>query len=201
VPTAAADGTTVEGDLLRGQRALKRRRLRRGAGGILALALAGSIAYATVPGSTHSTPAAGTASHGTHRVSGKIRLVAYTGEQAPGFTIKEIPVGFNLHLNGSNDQHLVLAPEGDNTSDDGFTNKLVIMLQSPDVHHQQGSPVTVNGEPGVFNVQQGIKILVYKDGSHELYVQAWKNIGMTEGQLIQFAQGITVIGNPTAARG
>ncbi len=59
----------------------------------------------------------------------------------------------------------------------------------------------VNGQPGRLDTQDGTKILVFKTGAHDVNVQAWADLRFTDQQLIQFAEGVTVTGNPRVSRG
>ncbi|PZS24671.1 MAG: hypothetical protein DLM58_24185 [Pseudonocardiales bacterium] len=202
MPSAADGDADVSDDLRRGRRALAIRRSRRAAGGfVLAVAVTVSGAYALTSHDTKHTPAA---NHKQVTVSSaaKIRLVAYTGTQPAGFHITSIPAGFDLRVQDSDDLRLVLARPSDHTPGDSFVGKLVVSLQSVDAPAGgAGSPVRVNGQPGTLDTQDGTKTLVFKTGAYDVNVQAWADLGFTDQQLIQFAEGITVTGNPKAPRG
>lgn len=183
-PETEPSDATVQSDLQRARAALRRRRVRGTTAGVAigaALATAGALTYAARPGSTeHSHP------------SGKIRLVAYDGEQLPGFTVSEVPEGYVLQ--GATPNSLDIAESNDNTSVDAFVGKLVVMLQSRSIKHPDtsGTPVTINGQPGYLRPGPPATVLEFTDGTHEIIIQEWENIGLTDDQLVEFASGVTV---------
>jgi hypothetical protein len=183
--TLAATGpteATVQADLQRARLALKRRRRLRGSAVAItaALATAGSLAYVATSGS--SAP---------RHSAGQIRLVAYRGAQLPGFTVAEVPDGYVLQ--GASDYVLDIAKPGDDSSLDAFTGKLVVMLQSRDAKFDtNGTPVTINGHQGYLRDGSPATVLEYTDGTHDIVVQDWQDIALTDDQLVQFASGITV---------
>jgi hypothetical protein len=59
--------------------------------------------------------------------------------------------------------------------------------------------VSVSGHPGRIDDQDGVLILTYSDGTHNVEVQAWSNIHLSRDQLVQFAEGVTVL--PSAQEG
>ncbi|HEY2271514.1 MAG TPA: hypothetical protein VGH30_01965 [Jatrophihabitantaceae bacterium] len=173
---------TVQADLQRARLALKRRRRFRASAVAItaALATAGSLTYVATSGSS-----------GPRHAAGQIRLVAYHGEQLPGFTVAEVPDGYVLQ--GATDYVLDIAKPGDNSSLDAFTGKLVVMLQSRDAKFDtNGTPVTVNGHQGYLRSGAPATVLEYTDGTHDIVVQDWQDITLTDDQLVQFASGITV---------
>lgn len=209
---AALGNTTTTGpgtddlatdDLRRGRRALSIRRYRRGSSGVaLAVAVSVTGAYALTSNDPGPTPLA---KHQQTAVidAGKIELVAYTGAQpAAGFRIATIPAGFNLRLQSSTELNLVLARKTDHTPDNVYIGKLVVSLQSLSGEATGiGKPVQVNGQPGTLDTQQGTKMLVFKSGTHNVNVQAWADLGFTDAQLIQFAEGVTATSHAKAPQG
>lgn len=180
LPSIAPTEATVQADLQRGRVALKRRRRFHGAAtGIAltaALATAGLLAY------TARSPS---------QPSEQIRLVAYHGKQLPGFTVAQVPEGYVLQ--GATAYSLDIAKPNDHTSLDAFTGKLVVMLQSRSAKvDTNGTPVTVNGHPGYLRKGTPATTLEYTDGTHDIVVQDWQNIALTDDQLVQFASGVTV---------
>jgi len=209
---AEPSNETVEADVRRGRTALaRRRRVRIGwsLAGLAAVLVAGSAIVAgnlghTPPATrtatsppaanrTSASPAAGkhatTPAHGT-----SVRLVAYHGDQLEGFVVDQVPQGW--YLQGSNTFRLTIAPEGDTTSPDGFEGKLVVMLQSSSIPKKlpPGTPVEVNGHPGVISQGPPADTLTYEDGAgHFVQVQAWTSaLGWTDEQLVSFAEGVHV---------
>jgi len=183
LPAAEPAESTVQADLQRGRRALKRRRLRAGTAGVAvsaALATAAALTYAGTSGpSSHShTP-------------GRAQLVAYTGAQPAGFTVREVPQGYVLQ--GATVASLDIAQPGDHSSLDAFEGKLVVLLQSRDGKTDtSGTPVTVNGRAGYLRHEPDVTILEYTDGTHDILVQDWNSIALSDDQLVQFAAGVTV---------
>ena len=186
--------TEVAADLLRGRSALRQRRLR-----WTSTAAVAGVAVAAVAGAIIGTRSAAPAQrHQTRTAS--IRLVAYTGEQQPGFTVTTVPAGYVLQ--GAQPTSLDIAPADDHSSLDAFTGKLVVMLQSVDAKpDDSGTPVTINGQAGYIRHGDVATVLEYTDGTHDIVVQSWNNIHLTDDQLVQFATGITVTAAVQATRG
>jgi len=197
----------VAGDVRRGRRALARRRAIRGAaGGALLVALGGT---ATIVARQHGseTPPVATPSHrapsptaGTGHAAG-IRLVDYTGDQKPGFRVQKVPEGYVLQ--GSNAFSLDIAKPGDHSDLSNFEGKIVIMLQSKDVAlHKQGKQVSVAGHDGWLREPgDGAMILEYNDGRHNVVVQSWTSLALTDAQLVELASGVTVTAQAQAGVG
>lgn len=160
-PATAIDPTA---DILRGRRLLQRRRL--GFSGA-ALATAALVPVAatfglggavTATGPTAGTTVGTTAVRPTTTLS-SVALVAYHGDQPPGYRVAEIPAGWVVQ--GSNPQRLTIAPkDAADQHADVFEGKLVVMLESPEAGPLDTSrPGTtyqeVDGRPGVFRVDPG----------------------------------------------
>jgi hypothetical protein len=179
--------TIIDADVRRGRAALNRRRRRQGAAAtaaVAALAIAGVSLSAAAPTRSRVSTQAGTRLPSVH-------LVAYTGAQPAGFTVAKIPAGYVLQ--GAQPTTLDIAEPGNHTSLDSFVDKLVVSLQSTDATTPTaGTRVKVNGEPGVITVSDGVHTLTYSEGNHEVQVQAWSNIHLTDSQLVTFAAGVTV---------
>lgn len=208
-PGPAPSDETVQRDMERGRAAYVRRRARRGAAAaasVLCVAAVGALTYVATTHSSHHKPAHQIAQHqqraGTthHHAARGIRLVAYTGDQKPGFRVTKVPEGYVLQ--GAQPSTLDIAPADNHTSLDIFAGKLVVMLQSADATGRpQGAPVQVNGRDGYLDNQDGVKILTYSEGTHEVQVQSWSNIDITDDQLIEFAEGVTVTPDAVAGHG
>jgi hypothetical protein len=184
----------IDADLRRGRAALARRRRGRAirfsiAGAVLA-ALVGSIMVAADQG---LAPSRGT----------PIRLLAYHGEQLDGFIVDRVPQGW--YLQGSNAFRLTIAPEGDATSPDSFSGKLVVMLLSASAQQElpEGEPVQVGEHDGVVTHTPEADTLTYVDGAgHLVQVQAWRStLGLTNEQLARFAEGVQVTADAHAGVG
>jgi hypothetical protein len=200
LPAPAPSDATVQADLRRARGALTRRRrsLTAAVALVAAVATAGSLAYATRSGTTD--PAAGRGSARAGTPSQQIRLVAYHGDQLPGFIVSEVPEGYVLQ--GATSFSLDIAQPGDNSSVDSFDGKLVVMLQSQDAHFDtHGTPVTINGHQGYLRDGSPATDLEYTDGTHDILIQDWNNVALTADQLVQFASGVTVTSAAQAGRG
>jgi hypothetical protein len=194
-------------DLARGRSLLRRRRLI-GAGGLAAAAAVGVMVSAilgsggvpSVAVSHPSHPAVSTppVAQG-HR---SIALVAFTGDQIPGYQVAEVPEGWVIQ--GGTPFALVIGAKGDpDTNVDSFTGKLIVMLQSRDASPPtSGQSDPVNGHPGLLDVQGDTQILTFQraDGRW-VVIQAPTKLGWDAAQLAQFASGVQVLGNAQPSRG
>jgi hypothetical protein len=208
-------------DLARGRRLRRRRRLLALTGGatvVAAVAVAVPLSLAGPSTARTGARPVATAGHkvrvgtsrvgasrvstGPHRTTIAIKLVAYTGRQAPGYQVSEVPKGWVIQ--GGNPYVLTLAPQGDkDTSINSFVGKLVVMLQSRDAKGPgPGRPQPVAGRPGRFDVQDGTQILTYQDSAGGwVVIQAPTSLGWTSARLAQFAAGVQVLGNAQQGRG
>lgn len=208
VEPAAASADTLAGDVRRGRRALARRRAARGAAGGAFLLVAGGTTGIVIsqhgsdaPPSAHHSPAPSRLPASRTPTTTGIQLVDYTGEQEPGFIVKKVPEGYVLQ--GSNAFSLDIAKPGDHSDLSDFEHKIVVMLQSKDVRlHKEGTQVSVNGRPGwIREPGDGGVILEYNDGSHNVVVQSWTSLGLTQDQLVELADGVTVTAQAQAGLG
>jgi hypothetical protein len=210
-PPAAVDDAVIASDLRRGRDArVTRRRRRAGAAGAAALGIVAvsSLSYALASGGSPRAPQAVTphtvvthtpgnaASTPTPTSRPAFQLTAYRGRQLPGYTVKRVPSGYVLQ--GISGSVLDIAESGDHSSLDSFDGKLVVMLNDH-AGPATGTPVSVSGHPGRIDDQDGVLILTYSDGTHNVEVQAWSNIHLSRDQLVQFAEGVTVL--PSAQEG
>jgi hypothetical protein len=171
----------------------RRRAVRLAAGGVGLLAVGAVAATAVVanqptsPG--HSEVASGRPS--TAAPVGKVELVSYSGPQQPGFEVAKVPDGFVLQ--GATPYSLDIARADDHSDLNVFEGKLVVMLQSKDATFRKTDrAVQVHGTTGYLRTQDGTVMLDYRDGEHVVEVQSWKGIGLTDAQLADFANGVTV---------
>jgi hypothetical protein len=203
-------------DLARGKKLLARRTSRRMLGGAAATAAAAAIAVGAVavvpsgPGAKPSHPgvAAGQRTAAGHRTAAsqstaaRIRLVAYTGAQPPGYTVKVIPAGWVIQ--GSNPYALVIAPaNAPNKDPDVFVGKLFVGQGGFDVSDssaQGWAPFHITGRTAYYSVQDSTAGLeIEETPSDWLTVQAPTSLGWTKQQVIAFALGVTIL--PTAQEG
>jgi len=199
------------GDLTRGRRLLRRRRLAvlagtaGGAGaaaGIVAAVLTLGPAGRAAP---HPAPLAGShapASPAAHKPRQAFKLVAYQGPQAPGYQVAEVPSGWKVQ--GGNQYVLTIAPRfGANGNVDVFVGKIVVMLKSQDEPVPTGQPnLTVAGRPGFLNRQGDTWILLFQDKSGQwVDIQIPAKLGWHRAQFAKFAAGVQVLGNAQPGRG
>jgi len=190
-PTAPAE-QTVAADLARAHGALAhQRRTRAALAGIgLTVAMGASLATVLAIGQGDQAP--------PPDADPGVELVAYDGEQPPGFDVAQVPDGFVAQ--GSNPFSFTIAREQDATHPDGFVDKLVVMLESglKAPGELTGQPVAVNGHPGAVRDSGEALTLEFHDGTHEIVVQMWDSVGLTTDQLVEFAEGVSV--TPDARR-
>jgi hypothetical protein len=204
------------GDLARGRRLLRRRRLTAiisgsgAAAGIAAVALGvnaaaspargpGPAAGVTAPGIRTSSPAPRPAHPARAR---SIALVSYNGRQIPGYQVAKVPRGWVIQ--GGNAYALVIAPRGDkDTNISSFLGKIVVMLKSTDEPvPTHGHRVPVSGRPGFLRDQGIAKTLTYQDSAGAwVDIQVPSSLGWHGRQFAQFAAGVQVLGNAQSGHG
>ena len=201
------------GDLARGRRLLRRRRLTglAGAAGVAAGITAVVLTLGPAgPAATHPGPAAGQhtrhhevpAAPGHHLAKRAIKLVSYQGYQAPGYQVSEVPRGWVVQ--GSNAFALTVAPADDpDKSVDSFVGKIAVMLKSRDEPAPKGQPnLQVAGRPGFLDRQGDTWILLYQDPSGLwVDIQFPAKLGWDAPQFARFAAGVKVLGNAQPGRG
>jgi hypothetical protein len=200
------------GDLARGRRLLRRRRLTGLAGAAGGAAVAAAIATAVLTlgpagSAPHPAPAAGQPTRHTpapahHPARRAIKLVFYQGYQAPGYQVSEVPRGWVVQ--GSNAFALTVAPADDpDKSVDSFVGKIAVMLKSRDEPAPKGQPnLPVAGRPGFLDRQGDTWILLYQDPSGQwVDIQFPAKLGWDRAQFAQFAAGVKVLGNAQPGRG
>jgi hypothetical protein len=193
------------GDLLAGRRLLHRRRLA-GAAGVAAAVVAGVLVPLTIHGSgpapSAPVPVRPVTTAPVTPGSRSIALVAYLGEQPPGYRVAEMPSGWIVQGGGA--YALVIAPKADpDTNPDSYTGKLVVMLQSVDAGvPTAGVSQPVDGRPGRLDVQGDTQMLTFQraDGRW-VVIQAPTSLGWDGSMLAQFAAGVQVLDNARPARG
>ena len=209
---ALADGTgplagspvDPAGDLARGRSLLRRRRTVRFGGVAAAAAVCvGLTSVALTAGGPGSRPPAVATDDRPGRTTGgqpdslpSIALVAYEGEQPPGYRVAEVPKGWEIQ--GGNAFALTIAPKGaENRNPDVFVGKLVVMLQSKDAGAPDtGTPQSVDGRPGRVHVEGDTQVLIYQgvDGRW-VVIQAPTSLGWDGERIARFAAGVEVLGN------
>jgi hypothetical protein len=215
-PPAAVDDAAIASDLRRGRDArVTRGRRRAGAAGAAALGVVAvsSLSYALASGGSSRAPQAvvphtvvprtvvrhtpGNATS-TSKSTPAFQLMDYRGRQLPGYTVKQVPRGYVLQ--GISGSVLDIAASGDHSPLDSFDGKLVVMLNDF-TGPTTGTPVSVSGHPGRISDQDGVLALTYSDGTHNVDVQSWSNIHLSRDQLVQFAEGVTVLPSAQVGHG
>jgi hypothetical protein len=213
------DPVDPAGDLARGRQLLHRRRravlsaAAAGAAGVAVVALVvanagpsavGHPAAATRPsGAVHPSAAAHPSGHPLTTAPASVALVAYNGEQAPGYQVAKVPKGWVIQ--GGNPFVLTIAAAGNPDKNvNTFIGKLVVMLQSQDATDPSGPgrPQQVAGRPGHFDVQGDTQMLTYQDAKgHWIVIQAPVSLGWDSSVLAEFAAGVQVLHNAQPGRG
>ncbi len=195
----------VDSDLARGRAALvaahRRGRIRRGAVGAASLVVAAAVAVLLVHPAHRGHPAP---THGTSRAGGpaRIQLVDYTGAQLAGFTVNQVPAGWQLSTSTS--FALLITPDGTTNHDpDDFEGKLAVLTSSTDQHGPgPGDPVTVDGQPGRVHTSGGVLILSYNaPNGFGIDIQAPSTLGWGAAQIVAFAEGVHVTANAVHSHG
>jgi|GEM_PF-6254072 len=209
IATAPSE-SVVSGDLARAHSALGRRRRTRaamaGTGLTLGLGAALGVVVAVNAGDHAGPPVSGPASSDSsdpgRQQGGGIQLVDYAGAQPEGFELAKVPEGYAVQ--GSDAFVLTLAQPGDDSHYLDFVKKVVVMLESESAPQQlgQGRDVTVNGEPGVLETNaEGTRNLRYFQGERLVLIQIWESIELTDDQIVELAEGITVTADVEAGVG
>lgn len=202
---SAPSEATVAGDLARAHRALGGRRRTRAAiaGTGLTLGLGAALGVVVAVNGDDTAPPASrppVSDRGSEQRAG-VDLVAYTGAQPEGFLLGKVPEGYVVQ--GSDPFVLTLALPGDDSHYLDFEGKVVIMLESQDAPQRlgDGQQVDVNGQHGVLEDAGAARLLRYFQGEHLVLVQAWRGIGLTDDQIVELAESITVTSDVEAGVG
>lgn len=191
---------TIKRDVLRGRGAARRRTVRMGVAGLGIAAVAAVGVTVAVNADQDRPPAIAQDSSDGQASSGDLKLVNYTGAQEPGFVITKVPEGFVLE--GAGPFNLNIARPDNLTGLDVFVEKVVVMLESSSVTGApEGTPVKVGDLDGWLRVSDGAKILTYNDGDKRVLVQVWESLGLTDDQIIELAEGVTVTAEAQAGVG
>jgi hypothetical protein len=190
--TGAPPVAVTEADLARGRAALRRRHRRSGTAALsLAVVAAGGAAWAATGNhGGHTSPSAAA------RVPLKVKLVDYVGQEPPGFHIGVIPQGYDLDLQASNPNEVVIAPTGDTDKDpDSFVGKMVVTAEDAGEYGGLASlgnqSVTIGGHPGRVGDDGTATQIWWQVGSIIIDVQCWDSIGLTHEQLTSFAGSVS----------
>jgi hypothetical protein len=189
-----APTSAIEGDLARGQLALRRRHRRAGTAALsLAVAATGGVAWFTSARSNggHRTPTVAAPSGAL-----KLKLVDYVGQEPRGFHIGIIPQGYDLDLQASTPDKVVIAPTGDADKDpDSFVGKVAITAEDASEYSGLSTlgnqSVTIAGNPGRVGDDGTATQVWWQVDNIIIDVQCWDTIGLTHDQLFNFANGVS----------
>ncbi len=226
-PVVPVDATDVEADILRGKRAVRRRRSVQTVAGS-AFGIAALVAAFTIPsGGVGSAPLGPTAAAPPAVVT-TIDLVAYQGAQPKGFTLDKVPAGWFIQTDDT--YSLLLAPEKaknpgpdvDPSTDplyapNSFVGKIGVMLESKDQNgpSRAGTRVKVGDRDGVLlkslpamvpgkapapaDSDTGWELWVKQPSGAHLIVQFWEGLGLSQKQMVELTAGVHV--NKDAVQG
>ncbi|MBY8876070.1 hypothetical protein [Actinacidiphila acidipaludis] len=205
---------TVASDLDRGRRALivrrRRRTVRTGVAAALVLT-AVTVAVVSRPGGSGTgVTAHAPASASVHTVPTvhTVQLVAYTGAQPTGFRVDTVPSGWTVSW--SDAFSFVAVPPGTSVHQSADDVRLVPGISVSLQGDAQLDPnaavtrVTVHGKPGrlALTSDKSAKWLVFSGTKgQDILVQVPVDLGLTDDQIVRFAEGVTATGEARAALG
>lgn len=209
VDAGPAHPEVVAGDLARGQHAANRRRCQRFvfAGTFVTVAAAAVLGIGQVGGPTIGPDTVASAPQAPETVSqaNRLKLVAYTGDQPAGFKVSTIPDGWQVF--SSDRSSFLLAPPGADTSAGAgepvsVKNKIAVSLQGLSTFPKESSvrKVDINGKPGELGhpletldkLSDTWWLFFPGDTGSNVQVQVPTSVGLSEDQIVAFAEGITV---------
>ncbi|XVU26082.1 hypothetical protein ACQPZJ_03200 [Actinoplanes sp. CA-054009] len=207
-PETTTTKAQAEADLVRGRRALRRRRtLQSVAGSAFGVAaLVAAFAVATADGAGES---AGPIAADRPAAAVNVQLVAYKGEQPKGFTVDKVPSGW--FIQNDDNYSLVFAPEkAENPGPDvnpsadplydpnSFVDKIVVMLESKDQSgpSRDGKKVKVGDQDGLLlkslGSDTGRELWVKQPSGVYMIIQVWEGLGLSESQIVELGAGVHV---------
>lgn len=193
---------TVKRDVIRGRGAARRRTVRVGVAGLGIAAVAAVGVTVAINAEQPVAPPVVQPDQQSDQAGqpDTLELVAYTGAQEPGFVITKVPEGFVLE--GAGPFNLNIARPDNLTGLDDFQEKVVVMLESSSVTGApEGTPVKVGDLDGWLRDSDAATILTYIDGAHRVVVQVWDSLGLTDDQVVELAEGVTVTAEAQAGVG
>jgi hypothetical protein len=196
--------SAVEEDLARGRSALRKRHRTAGTAALsVAIAAAGGAVWfsSADPHGGHHTPGVAVPT-----VPLKVKLVDYVGQEPPGFHIGTIPQGYDLDLQASTPDEVVIAPVGDTDKDpDSFVGKVAITAEDASTYGGLSSlgnhSVTIGGIPGRVGDDGTATQVWWQVGSIMIDVQCWDSIGLTHDQLVNFASSVSTTSKLQLSKG
>lgn len=186
--------SAIEADVARGRSALRSRHRRAGVAALsLSVAVAGGAAWFSSASTDagRRTPVVVAPSAPL-----KVKVVDYVGQEPQGFHIGTVPQGYGLDLQATTAYSVVLAPAGDaDKNPDSFIRKLVITAEDASAYGALSSlgneSATIGGFPGRVGDDGTATQVWWQVGNIMIDVQCWDSIGLTHGQLINFASSVS----------
>ena len=188
--SAYASAAVADADVLRGHRALARRKLKQRAGRSMLLGAVVVAGVGVVQLQNGSSAPSTQAQRATHETA--TALVAYTGKQPAGFTVDAVPSGWTIQ--SVNTYALTIARVGTTDVDpSSYAGKLVVMLKSKAVTMPTaGTPVAVGSGQGVISYfDPRAAQLFYKDSAGRvLDIQVPPSLHWSAAQIGKFGASI-----------
>lgn len=220
VPAGRSGPDVVAADVARGRQAVTRRQRRRFtvAGALAVVAVAATVGLSQIEVSTDPSRPRGQQLH----------LVAYTGEQPVGFKVSTVPDGWRVV--SSDESAFVVEPAGRAPVDAGspsaaaaaqdagvasgavsYEGRIVVSLQGESHFPEESAvrEVEVGGRTGRLGHPleapgklSDTRWLFFPDVTgRNVNVQVPGNVGLSEEQIVDFAEGITVTGDVVEPKG
>jgi hypothetical protein len=205
-PSAAATSTAVaDAHLASARRSLHRRNARRVSLGSSIVAAAAIGAFAITGTSSVPTPPSAGVSTAPSTTTSSVELVAYEGAQPTGYTLDQVPAGWQIDHDDLS--LLTLAPAGTASGDgeDGSVSlegRIAISTQSSSwlPRGVQLDDVQVAGRAGVIAHMDGggdtRTLFVEQPSGDYLEIQVWSGLGWDNAEIAAFAESVHV--NPDA---
>jgi hypothetical protein len=212
-PDVPADQAVVAADVARGHQAVSRRRQKRI--GFAAAAVAAVAALAVGAGQLGPTADNQSTVAGSSGVNAAaLQLVAYTGEQPAGFKVTTVPQGWTVI--SSNAFEFVVAPPGKETGGGPsagpstgpapvmYDDRIAVFMlgDSPPPKDSHSENVNINGKEGKLGTfpkgrtSPDARWLMFPSDKGTVMVQVPDSTGLTNDQIVSFAEGISVTGAP-----
>jgi hypothetical protein len=205
----------VAGDVARGHQASSRRRRRHVfTGAFVSVAAAAVVGIVQVGMPTNNSGTVAAAPETANSVQ-QVKLVSYTGDQPVGFKVSTVPDGWQVRF--SDRSSFVVAPPGADASPGGAAepvsvkDAIAVSLQGLSTFPKESSvqKVDINGKTGQLGNPldapgklSDTRWLFFPGGKgSNVQVQVPASVGLSDDQVIAFAEGITVTDKATAIGG
>jgi hypothetical protein len=197
-PTPETTLETVDADLGRARRGLRRRRASRlgAATGLVAAAAVGALALAGPSGSP-APPSGSGLTAAPRTTTGAVELVAYTGVQPSGYRLDMVPAGWEVREDSAS--LLTLAPKTAPEREPGTMEGMIAVSTQSDTGAPSGvrlDDVTVGGSPAVIAHMDGPgdtrTLFARQPSGTYLVIQVWDGLGWDNARIAQFAASVHV---------